>query len=132
MARGHAALLQIFLMVLFGAIERARGSDFGGDRPLEFAAGVQRGARLLSGGFLLRRMEENRTAILRAEVRSLAIHLSWVVSLPECIQQLFLTQYCPVEVHLHYLRGPGFIGANIFLRGVCHLSAAVASSPTNH
>src|SRR5258707_13476931 len=77
-------------------------------------------------------MKKNRAAVLRAEVRSLAIHLSGVVSLPECIQQLFVTQYCRVEGHLHYFRVPGFIGANIFVRGVGHLPAAVAYGGIDH
>ena len=42
-AGGHAALLQVLLVVLFGAIEGACGRDLRGDRPLEFPPGIKRG-----------------------------------------------------------------------------------------
>jgi len=41
-AGGHAALLQIFLVVFFGAIESACGCDLRRDGPLESAAGIER------------------------------------------------------------------------------------------
>jgi len=41
-AGGHAALLQVLLVVLFGAIEGARGRDLRGDGPLEFSNGIKR------------------------------------------------------------------------------------------
>ncbi len=44
MARSHAALLQIFLMVFFGAPESACGCDLRGDGPFESAAGIERRA----------------------------------------------------------------------------------------
>src|SRR5213078_4277994 len=41
-AGGHAALLQVLLVVLFGAIEGACGRDLRGDGPLEFPNGIKR------------------------------------------------------------------------------------------
>ena len=41
-AGGYAALLQVFLVVFFRAIERACRCDFRHDGALEFAAGVER------------------------------------------------------------------------------------------
>jgi hypothetical protein len=42
-AGGGAALFEIALVVVFGAIERAGWGDFRGDGLTEFAAGLQRG-----------------------------------------------------------------------------------------
>src|SRR5437879_13628510 len=59
MAGGYAALLQIFLVVFFGAPERACRCDLGGDGPLESAAGIERCACVLGLRFLLRRINDN-------------------------------------------------------------------------
>src|SRR5260370_35354300 len=71
-------------------------------------------------------MKENRRAVLCAEVRSLAIYLRRVVSLPESFQQLFISHFRRIKRYLHDFRMPRFIRANIFVTGIRHLSAAVA------
>src|SRR5947208_5645569 len=109
MAGGHAALLQVLLVILFGAIERACGSNLRRDGSLEFSAGLDRRSRLLGCRFLLRRMEENRRAVLRAEVWSLAVHLRGVVSLPKHIKQLFVAHFRVIESHPHDFRMSRFI-----------------------
>src|SRR5437773_12519994 len=97
MAGGHAALLQVLLVILFGAIERACGSNLRRDGPLEFSAGLDRLSRLLGCRFLFRRMKENCCAVLRAEVWSLAVHLRRVVRVPEDVEQLFVTRFRRIE-----------------------------------
>src|SRR6266849_6445675 len=52
-----AALLQIFLVIFFRAIEGARRRDFRCDRPLELSARFQRRARLFGNRFLLRKSQ---------------------------------------------------------------------------
>jgi len=52
-AGGYATLLQILLVVLFGAVKRACRCDFRRDGPLELATGVEPGARFLGCCFLL-------------------------------------------------------------------------------
>src|SRR5713101_3312226 len=89
-AGGGAALFKVALVVVFGSIERAGWGDFRGDGLAEFAAGLQRGLRFFRNGFLLRRMEEDRGAVLRAEVRALAVDLRGVVHLPEGVEQLLI------------------------------------------
>src|SRR5882672_2752078 len=127
-----AALLQIFLVIFFRAIKGACRRDFRCDGPLELSARLQRRARFLGNRFLLRRMSENRRAVLRAEVRSLAVHLRRVVRFPENIEQLFVTHLCGIERHLHYFRVSGFVGAYIFVSRVRRLSAAIPHSRVNH
>src|ERR1035437_11183158 len=85
-ATRSAALLEIFLMILFGSIKLTRRREFCGNRPLEFSAGVQRGNGCLSFRLLLRRMKQYRGAILFAKVRPLPIHLRRVVHAPERIR----------------------------------------------
>src|SRR6266478_6301682 len=60
-AGGHTALLQIFLVILLTAIERACGRDLRRDGPLEFAAGIECCSRLLGRGFL--RSEEHTSEL---------------------------------------------------------------------
>src|SRR6266446_1108443 len=131
-AGGHTALLQIFLVILLTAIERACGRDLRRDGPLEFAAGIECCSRLLGRGFLLRGMKKNRRAILRAEVRPLAVHLRRVVRLPENVEQLLVTHFRRIECYLHHFRMPRFIRANVFVGWIRRLPAAVTDRCINH
>ena len=62
-------------------------------------------------------MSENCRAVLRSEVRSLAIHLGWVV-LSKNIEQLFIAHLCWIERHLHDFCVSGLVGAHIFVGGI--------------
>src|ERR1700687_2703847 len=77
-------------------------------------------------------MKEKCRAVLRTRVRSLAVHLRRVVSLPENVEQLFVTHFCRVKRHLHHFRMPRFVRANIFVGGICRLPTAVPYCRTNH
>src|SRR5438034_1818697 len=119
MAGSDAALLQIFLVILFGAVELSCGGDFRRKGPPEFAAGFQSVASLLRNRFLLRRVKENRGAVLSAEIRTLPVHLRGIVDLPKHIQELLVTYLCRVKRHLHYLGMAGFIRTNKIGRASC-------------
>src|SRR3989442_11052432 len=102
------ALLEVALVVLLGAVEGRRRRDLGDDRPAEAPrrlAARLRGARrrLLRGG-----VEEDRRAVLRADVGALAVQLGRVVVLPEHVEQLLVGDARRVVLHLH---GPGVAGA---------------------
>src|SRR6266849_5988065 len=77
-------------------------------------------------------MKEYGRAVLCAEVRTLAVYLRWVVSLPENVEQLFVTHFCRIERHLHHFRMPCFIRAYVFVSRIRHLPAAVACCGINH
>src|SRR5439155_6374835 len=77
-------------------------------------------------------MKENRRAILCAEVWTLPVHLCRVVSLPENVEQLFVTHFCRIERHLHHFRMPRFIRAHVFVGRIRHVSTAVAYGGVNH
>src|SRR5882762_8574284 len=112
-------------MILLAYVERAGGGYLRGDRLAEFAAGLQRGFRLFCGRLLLWRMEEDRGAVLRAEVRALAVHLRRVEQLP-------IGQCRWIESDLHDFGMPGFIGADIFIRGIFSVAAAIAYNGVNN
>src|SRR3979490_823954 len=104
-------------MILLAYVERAGRGYLRGDRLAEFAASLQRGFRLFCGRLLLRRMKEDRGAVLRAEVKALSVHLRRVMHLPESVKQLLIGQRRWIESDLHYFGMPGFIGADVFIRG---------------
>src|SRR6266852_5207746 len=126
MARLDAALLQVLLVILFGAPEGARLCDLGGDWALELAAGVKRLLRFLCGGFLLRRMKENRGAVLLAEVRPLAIHLRRIVNAPESVQQLRVGNFLRIKGYLDDFGVAGGVRAHVF---VCRIFLVPALVP---
>jgi hypothetical protein len=109
-AVGGAALFEIALVILLSGPERAGESNFCGDR---LAIGFQRLLGFLCRSFLFGRVEENRGAILLAEVRALAIHLSGIVDFPENVEELFIRNLGRIRSHLHYFRMAGGIGANL-------------------
>src|SRR6266478_1314541 len=77
-------------------------------------------------------MEENRRAVLRAEVRPLAIHLRGVMHLPKHIQPLFVTHFSRIKSHVYHFRVPGFVRAYVFVRRIRRLPAAVAHGGINY
>src|SRR5882757_8689925 len=77
-------------------------------------------------------MEEDRGAVLRAEVRALAVHLRRVVHLPESVKQLLIGQRRWIESNLHDFGMPGFIGADVFIRGIFSVAAAVPDDGVNN
>src|SRR5205814_3395625 len=101
MAGRDAAFFQVALMIFLGAIENGFGDNLGDNRAVIAARFFQ----VLFGspcfGFLLRRMEENCGAVLRAPIGSLPVERGWIVVAPENIQQLIVRDLGWVEDHLH-------------------------------
>src|SRR5258705_4395234 len=86
-ARGDAVLLVVLLVVLLGAVERLRGEDLGGDRPLVLAALLESLLRRLGRPELLVAVGEDRRAVLGADVRPLAVPRGRVVDLEEDVEE---------------------------------------------
>src|SRR6476659_9301556 len=82
-AARQAALLQVLLVVVFGAVEGAGGDDLGGDGPAVAPAGLLLGAAGLGGGLLGGGVGEDDRAVLGAHIRPLAGALGRVVVGPE-------------------------------------------------
>src|SRR5258706_14084236 len=79
----QTAFLQILLVIVFGAIEIRCRCDLGYDFVLE--AALRLFLRGPGSGLLLWRVEENRRAVLSADVRPLTVHRGWVVIVPEYV-----------------------------------------------
>src|SRR6266481_7971867 len=77
-------------------------------------------------------MEENRSAVLRAEIRPLPIYLCRIMCLPERVQQLFVTHFRGFKRHLDHFGVSSFIGAHIFVCWIRGLTAAVACGCINN
>src|SRR5580658_5362373 len=120
----QAAFFQILLMIVFRRPECGRRLQLGDDGAREAALrGVARGLRF---GFLLRRMKENRGAVLRPDIRPLAIQSGGVVVVPEDLQQIVVADHRRIVGHLHHFGVAGAIRADLFISRVIELTARVA------
>src|SRR5258708_23319960 len=111
-------------MIFFGGIKFSGGRNFGGDGLLKFLAGFELGFGFFGDGYLLGRMSENRGAVLLSEVRALAIHLSWIVKVPEGFDQGLVADFCWIEFDLDNFGMAGLVGADIFVRGIFGVAVA--------
>src|SRR5947207_10019016 len=100
MAGRKSVLLEIALVVLFGAPERGRGLDARYDRAFE-AAG-ERFFFCARGTLLLGRVNEDHRAVLRPRIRSLTVQLGRIVILKKNIEQLLIGNSLWIEGHLHH------------------------------
>src|SRR6267154_3181878 len=71
-------------------------------------------------------MEENRRPVLCSKIRSLPVHLRWIVHVPKRFHQLLVTHFRWIERHLHHFRMPRRIGADLFVRRIVRLPSAVS------
>src|SRR6267154_2194131 len=71
-------------------------------------------------------MEENRRPVLRSKIRSLPVHLRWIVHVPKGFHQRLVTHILRIKRHLHHFRMPRRIGADLFVRWIFRLPSAVS------
>src|SRR5882724_4206879 len=71
-------------------------------------------------------MEENRRPVLCSKIRSLPVHLRWVVHVPKCFHQRLVTHLLRIKRHLHHFRMPRRIGTDLFVRRIFRLPSAVS------
>jgi hypothetical protein len=111
-----AALLQIALVILLGPPEGLRRLNLG-HNALGLEAAL--GGKLLDFGaslrLLLRRVEEDGRAILRAPVRTLAVDGGGVVKSEKSVQQLLVADLGRVKVYLYHLSVACFVCAYILI-----------------
>src|SRR5262249_41603329 len=70
--------------------------------------------------------------ILRAVVRALAIHLRGIVHLPKRIEQPLVANRCGIKGDLYDLRMTGLVRANVLVRRVNNVPAAVSRLRFDH
>jgi uncharacterized membrane protein (UPF0127 family) len=112
-------------MVFLGAPEGLGRRDLCDD-----GAGESRLRSITGGfrfGFLLGCVEENRGAILGADVRPLPVQRGWVVIIPEDFEQVVIADDLGIESDLDYFGVTGAIRTNVFIGGMFQLAAGVAN-----
>src|SRR5215470_19273233 len=71
-------------------------------------------------------MEEDRGAILRADVWSLPVYGCGIVGLPEHVQQPIVVNLCRIVRHLNHFGVTSFICANILVSRILCVAAKIA------
>ena len=103
---------------------------------MRFGLEAALGGQLLDFGaslrFLLRRVEEDGGAVLRAPVRTLPVERGGVVELEECIEQLLVAHFFRVEVEFDHFGVAGLVGAHIFVGGLVERAALIADGRRRH
>src|SRR5258708_20469200 len=131
-AGGLAALLQVLLVVVLGSVEGGRRDDLGDDRAAEGPPALQLPLRVQGRRLLLGIVKEDRRAVLRADVRSLAIRGRGIVILPEDPQQVLVGGALGVVLHLHRLPLAGAAGPHVLIGGVRHAAPRVSDRGRQH
>ena len=113
-------------MVVLGFVESDGGNNLRHDGAAElscffaFLPGSSRGL------LLLRRMEKNCRAVLRAEIRALPVQLRGIVVLPENVQQVFIRDFGGIVLDFNRFGVTGPIAANVFIGWILRVSAGIA------
>src|SRR5947209_6121965 len=127
MAMAHAALSQIFLVIVLGPVKSRCWCDLGN----KWASKLPGSLHLLFGGLgnalLLRRMEEDCGTILCPYIRSLTVQGCRIVSRPEDVKQALIVDLSGIISYLHHLGVPGLIGANVFISRVLSAPAKITN-----
>jgi hypothetical protein len=122
-------LLEVALVILLRAPERAGVGDLGDDRPAQMR--LHRGQRGLGSRPLRGGVHEDRRPVLRTEVEALTVHLGWVVLVPEHGEQLVVAHPLGVVLDLDRLGMAGAAAADGAVVGTVHGAAGVADSGRN-
>lgn len=119
-------------MVAFGHPKPGSRLDRRGDGPRKATAFNQGAPRFFGCSELVRLMIEDHASILRSDVRSLPIDLSWIVIVPENCQELLVGDNLRVILNLHGLCMPRLIRAHIFVGGILLPAAGISHSRPTH
>jgi hypothetical protein len=125
-AAHHATLFKILLVILFGLPERSRWNNLSCDGLAIRSGGVKLGDLRAGLGKLLVGMGEDDAAILRAPIRTLAIHLGGIVHREERIQQRLVGKAGWIESDLNDLRMACAVCTNFFISWVFEIAAFVS------
>src|SRR5271165_6353004 len=103
MAARSSVLLDVLLVILFGAPERRGGRDFGDNRATEPAARLEprfQSSRCLSLGLVV--IEDGR-AVLSSDVGPLSVQCGRIVKFPEDLQQPLIGDLGRIKLNLNDL-----------------------------
>ena len=123
----HATFFQVFLVVFLGLPEDGGREDLCGDGLAVGSGGVEfRDAGACLSGLLVGAGEDD-AAVLRAEVGTLTIDLSWIVHGEEGVEQRVVRKTAIVEGYFHYFRVAGAVGTDFLVGRVFEAASCVSS-----
>lgn len=117
---------EVFLVIVLGDVEGLGGDDLGDDRPVEDFVIGEAGDHGLGDPLLLRRVAEDRRAVLRARVVALVVELGRVVDHEEDLEQLAIGHGLWIERNLHHFGVAGSARADRFVGRIGRRPAHVA------
>ncbi len=112
---GNAALFKIALVVLLRAVKVPGRQDFSNDGrvpPSELLLLLFGSARC---HFLLRRIKKYCRAILRTNIRPLPIQRSWIMAIPEYVEQCLIADTGRIIFDSHHFRMSSLAGTDIMI-----------------
>src|SRR5690348_9961323 len=110
----------VFLSAIKGCGRHNLGNNWLAETRLPTFAGSA-GRALLLGT-----VEENGRAILRAEIRTLAVGRGGIVHLPEMVEQLVIGNFAGIEGDLDGFGVAGAVGTHILVGGIGQTAAGIA------
>ena len=120
-----SALDEILLMVLFGGVKGCGRLNRGCNRLPKAAAAFEPLLRGPCCGQLAGILAKDHGPVLVPDVRSLAVYLRWVVTLPEHVQERVETDLVGFERHPDDLGMSSVAAADLFVGGVGTASTRV-------
>jgi hypothetical protein len=127
-----AALLQIALVIFLPAPEGRRRLNLCHYWPGKPTALAQFFFRHLRRGLLFGRMIKDDGAILRSDVRTLAVQCHRVVVRPKNLEELFVADLRRIEFDFNDFSVACFVRADIFVAGIFFRPAGVTDGSSGH
>src|SRR5262249_17590873 len=125
---GEAALLKILLVIVLRLIELFCGNDLHCNQLRIAVSSFESFLKCQRLNLLLKRMEEDRRAVLCTPIRPLTVDLNKIVVLPKDFQQLGIRDLGRIIVHLDSFCVAGPISADFFISRILGLSTDVADA----
>jgi hypothetical protein len=129
---GAAVFREILLVIFFRAIKGRGGFDLGHDRTAETSAFFECREFGFGRGFLFRRVVKNHGAILRTDIRPLAIASRRIVVTPEDIKERVIGDFRRIKSDLNDFGMAGFVATNILVGRIFRLSSSIAGDGVFH
>src|SRR5271157_5126817 len=132
MAACAAVLLDVLLVILFGAPERRGGRDFGDNRATESAAGLEPLFQSSRCGLLGLVVIEDGRAVLTSDVGPLSVQCCRIVKFPEDLQQPLIVDLGRIKLNLNDLGMAGPVRADRLIAWVFQEAAHVTDRRLSH
>jgi hypothetical protein len=120
------SLLEVLLMVFFGAPEIGCRHYFGNNGPPKTSGARERPLRRLGVSLLLGCVIENPGAILSSHVGTLPVRSCWIMVLPKHLEKFLIGNLGGIKLNLNNFRMTCFIGADVLVGWILQRSPHIA------